>query len=157
MYDVKIVKDDFLWGVATSSYQIEGSPLADGAGPSIWHRFSHTPNTTYNGDTGDIACDHYNRYKADVQLIKSLGFKAYRFSISWPRIFPYGKGKINEKGIDFYDKIVDELLRTDIVPFATLYHWDLPAASQDKGGWTNRDIEHTDLGFIIYMGKVHLT
>lgn len=140
MYDVKIVPDDFLWGVATSSYQIEGSPLADGAGPSIWHRFSHTPGTTYNGDTGDIACDHYDRYKADVQLIKSLGFKAYRFSISWPRIFPYGKGKVNEKGIDFYDKLVDELLRAGIAPFATLYHWDLPATLQDAGGWTNRDV-----------------
>ncbi len=134
------ILENFLWGVATSSYQIEGSPLADGSGPSIWHRFSHTPGTTFKGDTGDIACDHYNRYKADVQLIKSLGFKAYRFSISWPRIFPYGKGKVNEKGMDFYDKLVDELLKAEIVPFATLYHWDLPAALQDLGGWTNRDV-----------------
>ncbi|MGC8708547.1 MAG: GH1 family beta-glucosidase [Athalassotoga sp.] len=136
----KILSDDFLWGVATSAYQIEGSPLSDGAGPSIWHRFSHTPGTTYHGDTGDVACDHYNRYKADVQLIKSLGFKAYRFSISWSRIFPYGKGRVNEKGMDFYDKLVDELLKAEIVPFATLYHWDLPAALQDLGGWTNRDV-----------------
>ena len=138
----KILGDNFLWGVATSAYQIEGSPLADGAGPSIWHRFSHTPGTTFNGDTGDIACDHYNRYTEDIKLMKSLGFKAYRFSISWSRIFPYGKGKVNEKGIDFYDKLVDELLKAGITPFATLYHWDLPAALQDLGGWTNRDVAY---------------
>jgi len=138
----KILGDNFLWGVATSAYQIEGSPLADGAGSSIWHRFSHTPGTTFNGDTGDIACDHYNRYTEDIKLMKSLGFKAYRFSISWSRIFPYGKGKVNEKGIDFYDKLVDELLKAGITPFATLYHWDLPAALQDLGGWTNRDVAY---------------
>lgn len=138
----KILGDNFLWGVATSAYQIEGSSLADGAGPSIWHRFSHTPGTTFNGDTGDIACDHYNRYTEDIKLMKSLGFKAYRFSISWSRIFPYGKGKVNEKGIDFYDKLVDELLKAGITPFATLYHWDLPAALQDLGGWTNRDVAY---------------
>ena len=138
----KILGDNFLWGVATSAYQIEGSPLADGAGSSIWHRFSHTPGTTFNGDTGDIACDHYNRYAEDIKLMKSLGFKAYRFSISWSRIFPYGKGKVNEKGIDFYDKLVDELLKAGITPFATLYHWDLPAALQDLGGWTNRDVAY---------------
>ncbi|MGC8590464.1 family 1 glycosylhydrolase, partial [Athalassotoga sp.] len=138
----KILSDDFLWGVATSAYQIEGSPLSDGSGPSIWHRFSHTPGTTYHGDTGDVACDHYNRYKADVQLMKSLGFKAYRFSISWSRIFPNGKGKVNKKGIDFYDKLIDELLKANVIPFVTLYHWDLPAALQDLGGWANRDIAY---------------
>ncbi len=132
--------EGFKWGVATASYQIEGSPLADGAGPSIWHRFSHTPGTTYNGDTGDIACDHYRRYKEDVALMKKLGVKAYRFSIAWPRVFPQGKGKLNLKGMDFYDRLVDELMNAGIEPFITLYHWDLPAALQDEGGWLNRDI-----------------
>lgn len=132
--------EGFKWGVATASYQIEGSPLADGAGPSIWHRFSHTPGTTYNGDTGDVACDHYNRYKDDVAIMRELGIKAYRFSIAWPRIFPNGKGKINLKGVDFYDRLVDELVSAGIEPFITLYHWDLPAALQDEGGWLNRDI-----------------
>ena len=132
--------NNFFWGVATASYQIEGSPLADGAGPSIWHRFSHTPGATYNGDTGDIACNHYHLYKKDVALMKSLEVKAYRFSISWPRIFPNGKGKKNEKGIDFYNRLIDELLKADITPFITIYHWDLPAALQDIGGWINRDI-----------------
>ncbi|MGC8638206.1 MAG: glycoside hydrolase family 1 protein, partial [Athalassotoga sp.] len=131
---------DFVWGSATASYQVEGSPLADGAGPSIWHRFSHTPGTTHDGETGDVACDHYNRYKEDIKLMKSLGLKGYRFSISWSRIFPNGKGKINEKGVDFYNKVIDELLKEDITPFVTIYHWDLPAALQDIGGWTNRDI-----------------
>lgn len=136
----KVFPEGFKWGVATASYQIEGSPLADGAGPSIWHRFSHTPGTTHNGDTGDIACDHYNRYKDDVALMKSLGVKAYRFSISWSRIFPKGKGRINEHGMDFYSRLVDELLNAGITPFITLYHWDLPAALQDAGGWNNRNI-----------------
>ena len=136
----KTFPKDFIWGSATASYQVEGSPLADGAGPSIWHRFSHTPGTTHDGETGDIACDHYNRYKEDIKLMKSLGLKAYRFSISWSRIFPNGKGKINEKGVDFYNRVIDELLKADIIPFVTIYHWDLPAALQDIGGWTNRDI-----------------
>jgi len=136
----KTFPNNFLWGSATASYQIEGSPLADGAGPSIWHRFSHTPGNIINGDTGDIADDHYNRYKEDISIMKELGVKAYRFSISWPRIFPYGKGKINEKGLDFYNRLVDELLNAEIIPFVTLYHWDLPAHLQDLGGWTNRDI-----------------
>lgn len=131
---------DFLWGTATASYQIEGSPLADGAGPSIWHRFSHTPGTTHEGDTGDVACDHYHRYKEDVAMMKEIGIKAYRFSIAWPRIFPKGKGRLNVKGMDFYDRLVDRLLDANITPFITLYHWDLPAALQDEGGWMNRDI-----------------
>ncbi len=129
----KVFPKDFMWGAATASYQIEGSPLVDGAGSSIWHRFSHTPGNTYNGDTGDVADDHYNKYKEDIALMKELGLKAYRFSISWPRIFPYGKGKINEKGVDFYNRLVDELLKANITPFVTLYHWDLPAALQDLG------------------------
>jgi beta-glucosidase len=132
--------DDFLWGAATAAYQIEGSPLADGAGQSIWHRFSHTPGNTANGDTGDIACDHYNRYASDVALMRELGLKAYRLSISWSRIFPEGKGRVNQRGIDFYSRLIDTLLEAGITPNVTLYHWDLPAALDDRGGWLNRDI-----------------
>jgi len=132
--------NDFLWGAATSAYQIEGSPLADGAGASIWHRFSHTPGLTENGDTGDIACDHYRRYESDVALMAELGLKTYRFSISWSRIVPAGFGRVNAKGIDFYSRLVDALLARGIVPNATLYHWDLPAGADDHGGWLNRDI-----------------
>ncbi len=132
--------DNFLWGAATSAYQIEGSPLADGAGPSIWQRFSHTPGMMSNGDTGDVACDHYNRMESDVQLMKQLGLKAYRFSISWSRVLPEGRGRVNEKGLDFYSRLVDQLLANGIEPLATLYHWDLPAALDDRGGWLNPDI-----------------
>jgi beta-glucosidase len=130
----------FLWGAATSAYQIEGSPLADGAGPSIWQRFSHTPGRMTNGDTGDVACDHYNRYREDVALMREIGLQAYRFSISWSRILPEGTGRVNERGLDFYRRLTDELLRNDIAPMATLYHWDLPAALDDRGGWLNRDV-----------------
>jgi beta-glucosidase len=131
---------DFLWGAATSAYQIEGSPLADGAGASIWHRFSHTPGRTANGETGDVACDHYRRYQSDVELMKSLGLNAYRFSISWSRVFPCGTGKVNQPGLDFYSRLVDALLEAGIRPSVTLYHWDLPAALDDRGGWLNPDI-----------------
>jgi beta-glucosidase len=130
----------FLWGAATSAYQIEGAPLADGAGPSIWHRFSHTPGRTTNDETGDIACDHYHRYKEDVALMRELGLTSYRFSISWSRILPDGTGAVNERGLDFYRRLVDELLAANIQPLVTLYHWDLPAALDDRGGWLNRDI-----------------
>ena len=132
--------DGFLWGAATSAYQIEGSPLADGAGPSIWQRFTHSPGLTVNGDTGDVACDHYNRYADDVALMAELGLNAYRFSISWSRIFPEGTGRVNRKGIDFYSRLVDALLARGITPTATLYHWDLPEALDNRGGWLNRDI-----------------
>jgi beta-glucosidase len=132
--------DGFLWGCATSAYQIEGSPLADGAGPSIWQRFLHSPSPRHAGDTGDVACDHYRRYADDVALMDSLGIGAYRFSIAWPRIFPAGKGAINPAGLDFYDRLVDALLLRGIVPLATLFHWDLPVALDDLGGWLNRDI-----------------
>ncbi|MCB9455052.1 MAG: beta-glucosidase [Anaerolineaceae bacterium] len=130
---------DFLWGAATASYQIEGGGLTDGRGECIWHRFSHTPGNVVNGDTGDVACDHYHRYREDVALMKELGLKAYRFSTSWPRVLPNGIGQINRAGIDFYSRLVDELLEADIRPFITLYHWDLPQALQDKGGWENPD------------------
>lgn len=132
--------ENFLWGCATSAYQIEGSPLADGAGPSIWQRFLHTPGLTPTGDTGDIACDHYRRYADDVALMRTLGMQAYRFSIAWSRILPAGKGPVNAAGLDFYDRLVDTLLAHRIAPIATLFHWDLPAALDDQGGWLNRDI-----------------
>ncbi|MGH7446427.1 MAG: GH1 family beta-glucosidase [Longimicrobiales bacterium] len=130
----------FLWGAATSAYQIEGSPLADGAGPSNWHRFSHTPGRTRDGDTGDIACDHYRRWRDDVRLMRELGLNAYRFSISWSRILPEGTGRVNSRGLAFYDRLVDELLGNGISPMVTLFHWDLPAALEDRGGWLVRDI-----------------
>jgi beta-glucosidase len=132
--------DGFLWGAATSAYQIEGSPLADGAGPSDWHRFAHTPGMVTDGDTGDVACDHYRRYRSDVDLMAELGLNAYRFSISWSRVIPNGVGRINDAGVDFYSRLVDALLEKGIKPNATLFHWDLPAALEDKGGWLNRDI-----------------
>lgn len=134
---------DFLWGTATASYQIEGAWDEDGKGESIWDRFSHAEGNVRNGDTGDVACDHYHRYKEDVALMKELGLRGYRFSIGWPRIFPSGKGAVNSKGLDFYNRLVDELLAANIEPLITLYHWDLPMALQDQGGWANREIvEH---------------
>src|SRR5687767_10031930 len=132
--------DGFLWGAATSAYQIEGSPLADGAGASNWHRFSHTPGNTHGGDTGDVACDHYRRWREDVGLLAELGVGAYRFSISWSRVLPEGTGRVNRAGLDFYDRLVDALLEKGIHPFPTLYHWDLPDALDDRGGWVNRDV-----------------
>ena len=132
--------DDFLWGVATASYQVEGHPLADGGGPCIWHEFSHTPGNTREGDTGDIACDHYHRYAEDVRLMRDLGVGAYRFSLRWPRLLPEGRGRVNEPGVAFYDRLLDELLENGIRPFPTLYHWDLPVALQDLGGWLNPDM-----------------
>ena len=129
----------FLWGAATSSYQIEGSPLADGAGPGIWHRFSHTPGRVKNGDTGDVACDHYRRWESDVELMSQLGLRGYRFSLGWGRILPSGTGPVNQAGLDFYSRLVDRLLERGIQPMATLYHWDLPAALDDRGGWLSRD------------------
>ncbi|HEY7517192.1 MAG TPA: GH1 family beta-glucosidase [Methylomirabilota bacterium] len=128
---------DFLWGTATSAYQVEGSPLADGAGPSIWHRFSHTPSLVRDGATGDVACDHYRRYRDDVALMRSLGTNAYRFSVSWSRVMPRGRGAVNAAGLEFYDRLVDALLASGIEPVVTLYHWDLPAALDDLGGWLN--------------------
>ena len=130
----------FLWGTATSAYQVEGSPTADGAGPSIWHRFAHTPGLIRDGSTGDVACDHYRRYRDDVALMGTLGTNAYRFSISWSRVMPRGRGPINVPGLDFYERLVDALLERGIEPLVTLYHWDLPAALDDLGGWLNPDI-----------------
>lgn len=144
--------DGFLWGCATAAYQIEGSPLADGAGASIWQRFAHTPGMTKNGDTGDVACDHYNRWKQDIALMHGIGLNAYRFSIAWGRVLPEGKGRVNPKGLDFYSRLVDGLLEAGIQPVATLYHWDLPAALDDRGGWLNPDVAEwfADYGAVMY-------
>jgi beta-glucosidase len=130
----------FLWGAATSAYQIEGSPMADGAGASIWHRFAHSPGKTAGGETGDVACDHYRRAELDVELMRALGLQAYRFSIAWGRVLPTGRGRVNAKGLAFYDRLTDLLVARGIRPVVTLYHWDLPAALDDLGGWLNRDV-----------------
>lgn len=132
--------DGFLWGAATSAYQIEGSPLADGAGPSNWHAFSHTPGRVAGGDTGDVACDHYRRWPEDVALMRQLGLGAYRFSISWSRVLPVGRGRVNQAGLDFYRRLVEALNEAGIEPFATLYHWDLPLALEERGGWADDDV-----------------
>jgi beta-glucosidase len=129
----------FLWGTATASYQVEGAVTEDGRGQSIWDVFSHQPGNVAHNDTGDIADDEFHRYKQDVQLLRELGVKTYRFSVAWPRIFPTGEGSPNPAGLAFYDRLVDELLRAGIQPFCTLYHWDLPQALQQKGGWQNAD------------------
>jgi beta-glucosidase len=144
--------DGFLWGTATSSYQIEGAVDEDGRGRSIWDTFAHTPGKIADGSNADRANDHYHRYKEDVGLIKQLGVKAYRFSIAWPRVFPEGTGAPNPKGLDFYDRLVDELLANGIEPFATLYHWDLPQPLQDRvGGWQSSE---TSKAFADYAGYV---
>ena len=136
---VRRFPDGFAWGAATAAYQVEGAAAEDGRGPSIWDRFSHTPGRVARGDTGDVACDHYHRYRADVGLLASLGLNAYRFSIAWPRVLPEGRGRVNEQGLDFYDRLVDEVLAHGVAPYATLYHWDLPQPLEDAGGWPARD------------------
>lgn len=128
----------FLWGAATASYQIEGAWNEDGRGESIWDRFSHTPGKIKDSSSGDIACDHYHRWREDIALMKELGLQAYRFSIAWPRILPHGRGQVNQAGLDFYSRVVDCLLEHEIVPFATLYHWDLPQTLEAAGGWPAR-------------------
>ncbi|MBO7936101.1 GH1 family beta-glucosidase [Streptomyces antibioticus] len=130
---------DFLWGAATSAYQIEGAAAVDGRTPSIWDTFCRTPGAVENGDHGDVACDHYHRLPEDLDLLSGLGLDAYRFSLSWPRIQPGGRGPANAKGLDFYDRLVDGLLERGIAPWATLYHWDLPQELEDAGGWPHRD------------------
>jgi beta-glucosidase len=131
---------EFVWGAATAAYQIEGATKADGRGESIWDRFCSTPGNVANGDTGDPACDHYHRWPADLDLMSELGLQGYRFSISWPRIQPEGRGPANAKGIDFYRRLVEGLLERQITPLATLYHWDLPQRLQDSGGWASREV-----------------
>jgi beta-glucosidase len=142
---------NFLWGCATASYQIEGAAAEDGRTPSIWDTFSHTPGKTFQGDTGDIADDSYHRYKEDVQLLKNLGVKVYRFSMSWSRVFPDATGKANEKGVDYYRRVIDELLNNGIEPYLTLFHWDLPQAL--PGGWQSRDTSKKMADYAAYVSK----
>jgi len=130
----------FIWGTATSSYQIEGAWQEDGKGESIWDRFSHTPGKVARGENGDVAADHYHRWQDDIELMKEIGIRSYRFSISWPRIFPEGRGRVEQAGLDFYSRLVDGLCAADIEPLITLYHWDLPQALQDEGGWASRSV-----------------
>jgi beta-glucosidase len=144
--------DGFIWGAATASYQIEGAAQEDGRGPSIWDTFSRTPGKVHAGHTGDVACDHYHRYVDDVALMADLGLASYRYSISWPRIQPDGSGPVNSRGLDFYDRLTDELLGKGIDPVVTLYHWDLPQVLEDRGGWPNRE---TALAFAEYAQIVH--
>lgn len=147
---------NFIWGTATSSYQIEGAWNEDGKSESIWDRFSHTPGKIQDGTNGDVACDHYHRYTDDVALMSELGLQAYRFSVAWPRILPEGRGSINQKGLDFYGRLTDTLLEANITPHVTLYHWDMPQIMEDQGGWPSRDIvdafvEYADV-FTDYLG-----
>jgi beta-glucosidase len=142
----------FVWGAATSSYQIEGAAQTDGRGVSIWDTFSRTPGKVLGGDTGDVAIDHYRRYRDDIALMAGLGLEAYRFSIAWPRIQPTGSGPADQRGLDFYQRLVDALLEAGIQPWVTLYHWDLPQALEDAGGWPNRD---TAQRFVDYAAIVH--
>ncbi|MDY7102475.1 MAG: GH1 family beta-glucosidase [Actinomycetota bacterium] len=142
---------DFLWGAATSAYQIEGAADIDGRSPSIWDTFSRVPGKVHDGDTGDVACDHYHRWPDDLDLMKGLGLGAYRFSIAWPRVVPDGVGTVNREGLDFYDRLVDGLLERGIVPLPTLYHWDLPQVLDDRGGWADRA---TAEAFAAYAGAV---
>ena len=131
---------EFIWGVATSSYQIEGAANEGGRGQSIWDTFCKVPGKVANFDNGDIACDHYHRFKEDLDLMKWMGVKAYRFSVAWPRVIPDGVGRVNEMGLDFYDRLIDSLLEREIAPWLTMYHWDLPEALQIRGGWNNREV-----------------
>jgi beta-glucosidase len=131
--------DDFTWGTATSSYQIEGATRKDGRGESIWDEYCRQPGAVINGETGDVACDYYHRWEEDLDLLKELGVSHYRFSVAWPRIIPSGRGAVNQAGLDFYDKIINGLLERDIVPFLTLYHWDLPLELEKQGGWRSRE------------------
>jgi len=150
---VHIFPHNFLWGAATASYQIEGAWNEDGKGESIWDRFSHTSGKVANGDTGDIACDHYHRYLDDIALMRRLGLKAYRFSVSWTRILPAGFGRVNPAGLDFYDRLTDALLAANIEPFITLHHWDYPQALYEDGGWIKRDNLHHFADFAAIVSK----
>ncbi|MFL6577645.1 MAG: glycoside hydrolase family 1 protein, partial [Povalibacter sp.] len=129
----------FLWGAATAAYQIEGAWKEDGRGESVWDRFAHTPGKVLNGDNGDVACDSYHRFQDDIALLKQMNLKTYRYSIAWPRIQPDGRGKANEKGLDYYKRLTDAILEAGIRPIPTLYHWDLPQTLEDAGGWPNRE------------------
>ena len=154
-----IFPENFVWGVTTASYQTEGGVKEDGRGETIWDRFSHIPGRILHDDNGDTACDTYHRIEEDVELLKELGVKAYRFSVAWARIFPNGYGEVCEKGLEYYERLVDMLLDAGIEPYVTLYHWDLPQKLQDEGGWTNRKtaehfLEYCRLLFDKFGGKV---
>ncbi len=154
MIDKNNFPKDFIWGTATSSYQIEGAPDTDGKGPSVWDTFSHSNGNIKNGDTGDIACDHYHLWPDDLELLKNLGVDSYRFSISWPRIFPTGKENVpNQKGLDFYSRLVDALLENNITPFITLNHWDIPQGLEDEGGWPNRMMVDAFIKYSFHTSK----
>lgn len=140
--DLAALPEDFLWGTATSAYQIEGAVAEDGRSASIWDTFSHTPGKIDNGDDGDVACDHYHRWREDIGIMRGLGTNAYRLSVAWPRVMPGGDGPVNAKGLDYYDALIDGLLEAGITPSVTLYHWDLPQVLQDRGGWPARDTAH---------------
>ncbi len=142
---------DFVWGVATSAYQVEGAIAEDGRLPSIWDTFSHTPGRVAGGANGDVACDHYHRWRDDIETMKTLGVDAYRFSVAWPRVIPQGDATINPAGLAFYDRLVDALLEAGITPYPTLYHWDLPQTLQDRGGWTARETAEL---FAVYAAMV---
>src|SRR6516225_5664078 len=129
----------FTWGISTSAYQIEGAWNEEGRGPSIWDTFAHTPGKIAGHETGDLACDHYHYWRDDLGLLRDLGVGAYRFSTSWPRVIPQGRGNVNQAGLDFYDRLVDALLKIGIEPFLTLYHWDLPQSLEEQGGWPERE------------------
>ena len=141
----------FLWGCATAAYQVEGAAKEDGRGPSLWDTFSHTPGKTYHGETGDVSADSYHLYKEDIQLLKALGVSTYRMSISWSRIFPDGTGQTNPKGLDYYNRVIDELLKNNITPYVTLFHWDTPQALE--GGWQNRATAKADADYAAYVTK----
>lgn len=134
--------DGFLWGAGTASYQVEGAASEDGRSESVWDRFCRIPGRVLNGDTGDVACDHYHRWRDDIRIMQDLGLSAYRFSVAWPRVVPLGRGPVNEAGLDFYDRLVDGLLEAGIEPFVTLFHWDLPQCLEDEGGWRVRGTAH---------------
>ncbi|MFE7859251.1 GH1 family beta-glucosidase [Streptomyces sp. NPDC057403] len=149
--DLAAFPRDFLWGTATAAYQIEGAVAEDGRSPSIWDTYSHTPGKVEGNDNGDVACDHYHRWREDIGLMRRLGTNAYRLSVAWPRVVPGGDGPVNPKGLAFYDQLIDALLEAGITPFVTLYHWDLPQVLQDRGGWPERD---TALAFADYASAV---
>ncbi len=150
---IRSFPNKFVWGASTAAYQIEGAWNEDGRGESIWDRFCHTPGKIQNGDTGDVACDHYHRWPEDLELMKCLGLKAYRFSIAWPRIYPQGRGALNRAGIDFYSRLIDGLLAAGIKPTITLYHWDLPQTLGDVGGWPVRDTAYAFADYAETMVK----
>ncbi|GAA1367076.1 GH1 family beta-glucosidase [Streptomyces beijiangensis] len=155
MSDFNSLPSDFTWGVATAAYQIEGAVAEDGRLPSIWDTFSHTPGKIEADENGDVACDHYHRWREDIALMKQLGVDAYRFSVAWPRVVPGGDGPVNEKGLAFYDQLVDGLLEAGITPYPTLYHWDLPQALQDRGGWPERETaEHFAAYAAVVAGRL---